>query len=231
MKEILRNLDWTVLTDIFMNVIPALICITVHELCHGFAAWKLGVPTAKRAGRLTLNPLKHIDVMGLVMMAVFRFGWAKPVPVNMRYFKNPKRGMALTAFAGPLSNVVIACLFFFLYGLLFPFLTGKSVGEYLLQMAYMTGYLSVSLAVFNLLPIPPLDGAKVAFSLVSDRAYERLMRIERYGMMILAIIMVTGILSGPMRTAAEFCVDKLFVFARLGFRLAAGILPMGGNTP
>ena len=77
MKEILRNLDWSVLTDILLNVIPALICVTVHELSHGFAAWKLGDPTAKRQGRLTLNPLKHIDVMGLVMMAAFRFGWAK----------------------------------------------------------------------------------------------------------------------------------------------------------
>ena len=231
MKEILRNLDWTVLTDALMNVIPALICVTIHELSHGFAAWKLGDPTAKRAGRLTLNPLKHIDVMGLVMMAVFRFGWAKPVPVNMRYFRKPRRDMALTAFAGPLSNVLIACVSFFLYGILFPLCTGKTVGTYVLQTVYMTGYLSISLAVFNLLPIPPLDGSKVAFSLVSDRAYERLMRLERYGMMVLMVIMVTGVLSGPMRTAAEFCADKLFVFARLGFRLAAGILPMGGNTP
>lgn len=230
MKEILRNLDWSVLTDILLNVIPALICVTVHELSHGFAAWKLGDPTAKRQGRLTLNPLKHIDVMGLVMMAAFRFGWAKPVPVNMRYFKNPKGGMAITAFAGPLSNVLIACVFFFLYGMLYRFCAGSAVGGYVLQMVYMTGYLSMSLAVFNLIPIPPLDGSKVLFSLVSDRAYEKLMRYERYGMVLLMVIMVTGVLSGPMRAAAEFCVEQVFVFARLGMQLTAGILPMGGLT-
>ena len=164
MKEILRNLDWSVLTDALLNLVPALICVTLHELSHGFTAWKLGDPTAKRAGRLTLNPMKHIDIMGLVMMAVFRFGWAKPVPVNMRYFRNPKRGMAVTAFAGPLSNILIACVFFFLYGSLYPMCVSGTLGIYILQMLYMTGYLSTSLAIFNLLPIPPLDGSKVLFS-------------------------------------------------------------------
>ena len=89
-------------------VAASLLCITFHETCHGWAAYLLGDPTAKRMGRLTLNPLKHVDLAGLIMMAIFRFGWAKPVPVDMRNFKNPKRGMALTALAGPVSNVVLA---------------------------------------------------------------------------------------------------------------------------
>ena len=106
-SDVIRNLNWSVLTDMLLAVIPALICITLHELSHGFVAYKLGDNTAKNMGRLTLNPIKHIDIFGLIMMVVLKFGWAKPVPVNMRNFKNPKRDMAITALAGPLSNVLI----------------------------------------------------------------------------------------------------------------------------
>ena len=102
-----KGLDWTVLRDMLISVIPALLCITVHELSHGFAALLLGDTTARDAGRLTLNPVRHIDIMGLIMMIVFRFGWAKPVPVDMRRFRNPKAGMALCAAAGPFSNIVL----------------------------------------------------------------------------------------------------------------------------
>ena len=123
-----RSLDWPALTDMLENIIPSLLCITLHELAHGFVAYKLGDDTAKRAGRLTLNPVRHIDLFGLLMMIVFRFGWAKPVPVDMRNFKNPKRGMALTALAGPLCNFILCCFFLFVYGLLFYPLYPLSVG-------------------------------------------------------------------------------------------------------
>ena len=99
LQSIWRGLDWSVLTNLLLSVVPALICITLHELAHGYVAYRLGDDTAKRAGRLTLNPLRHIDIMGLLMMIVFKFGWAKPVPVNMMRFRSPKRGMALTAAA------------------------------------------------------------------------------------------------------------------------------------
>ena len=99
--NVMRNLDWSVPVQMLLSVIPALLCITLHELSHGFVAYKLGDNTAKDMGRLTLNPIKHLDIFGLLMMVVFKFGWAKPVPVNMRNFKHPKRGMALTALAGP----------------------------------------------------------------------------------------------------------------------------------
>ena len=118
-KSIWEGLDWSYLTNILLSIIPALICITLHELSHGFVAYKLGDTTAKDAGRLTLNPIKHLDIMGILMMVVFHFGWAKPVPVNMYRFKNPKQGMAITAVAGPLMNVLITIVFLFLYGLLF----------------------------------------------------------------------------------------------------------------
>ena len=116
--NIWKNLDWTVPVQIVMNILPSLLCITLHELSHGYVACRLGDTTAKDAGRLTLNPIKHIDIMGLLMMVVFRFGWAKPVPVNMYRFKNPKKGMAVTALAGPACNFLLAGVFLFLYGLL-----------------------------------------------------------------------------------------------------------------
>ena len=102
-----------------LAVIPALVCITFHEVSHGFVAYKLGDSTAKDAGRLTLNPIKHIDIFGLLMMVVFKFGWAKPVPINMNNFKNPKGGMAITALAGPVSNVLLAAVVLLIYGLLY----------------------------------------------------------------------------------------------------------------
>ena len=104
--NIWKNLDWSVPVQIVVNILPSLLCITLHELSHGYVAYRLGDTTAKDAGRLTLNPIKHIDVMGLLMMVVFRFGWAKPVPVNMYRFKNPKKGMAVTALAGKKIRVL-----------------------------------------------------------------------------------------------------------------------------
>ena len=215
--NIWKNLDWTVPVQIVMNILPSLLCITLHELSHGYVACRLGDTTAKDAGRLTLNPIKHIDIMGLLMMVVFRFGWAKPVPVNMYRFKNPKKGMALTALAGPACNFLLAGVFLFLYGLLFyPLHTGGTVAETVLQLIYTTAYLSLSLAVFNLIPIPPLDGSKVLFSLIPDENYFKLMRYERYGMILLLVLVSTKVLGGPLSSATSWLFDKLFVLARLG---------------
>lgn len=219
--DVIKNLDWSIALDMLMSVIPALICITLHELSHGFVAYKLGDPTAKMMGRLTLNPIKHIDIMGLIMMVAFKFGWAKPVPVDMRYFKNPKRGMAVTALAGPVSNIVIACFFLFVYGAVYIPLTLKNTqfcGS-VLDMVYITAYLSVALAVFNCIPIPPLDGSKVLFSLMSDGAYYKLMRYERYGMILLLVLVATRILGTPLQTATRFVFDRLTFFADWGFEL------------
>ena len=166
-------------------VAASLLCITFHETCHGLAAYRLGDNTAKRMGRLSLNPLKHVDLMGLIMMALFRFGWAKPVPVDMRNFKNPKAGMALTALAGPVSNVVLAYAAVVLCNFVM-FLADRLGSTWLLlalaQFFVYVEIISAGLAVFNVFPIPPLDGSKVLFALLSDRAYDRLMRYEKYGM-------------------------------------------------
>ena len=223
LQSIWRGLDLSVLTNLLLSVVPALICITLHELAHGYVAYRLGDDTAKRAGRLTLNPLRHIDIMGLLMMIVFKFGWAKPVPVNMWKFKNPKKGMAITAAAGPIANLLIALVFLFLYGFLFALLhrPGRSL-NWLLEMLYITAYLSVALAIFNIIPIPPLDGSKVLFSCISDRSYTKLMYYERYGMIILLVLvlLLSRTSLDPLSRAAYWVMDKLFFAANWGFGLA-----------
>lgn len=224
-SDVIRNLNWSVLTDMLLAVIPALICITLHELSHGFVAYKLGDNTAKNMGRLTLNPIKHIDIFGLIMMVVLKFGWAKPVPVNMRNFKNPKRDMAITALAGPLSNVLICCVVLFIYGLVYlPCnLAGTEFASSLLYAVYITAYLSIALAVFNIIPIPPLDGSKVLFSLMSDESYMKLMRYERYGMLLLLVLIVTDVLGNPLYAVTQFVFDKLFIFAEWGSALSVSL--------
>ena len=202
-QDIWGGFDFTYILSILLSVVPSLLCITFHELSHGFVAYKLGDDTAKRAGRLTLNPIKHIDPMGLLMMAVFHFGWAKPVPINMYRFKDPKKGMAITALAGPVSNLILAFVFVFFYGALYQPLYRTSAGQHLLQMLSLGAYISTGLAVFNLIPIPPLDGSKVMLAVLSDEAYAKLMRYERYGMLIMVALVATGILGRPLSAAVS----------------------------
>lgn len=209
---------------IILSVIPALLCITLHECSHGYVAYRLGDQTAKQSGRLTLNPIKHLDLIGLLMMVVFHVGWAKPVPVNMFNFKNPKRGMALTALAGPAANFLTAIVFLFIYGLLIiPLLvlSDTDIGYYFMQIIQLTAYLSIGLGIFNLIPIPPMDGSKILFSLLNDRQYYTLMRYERYGMIVSVILVSSGILGKPLDTAIAFVYEKLAFFAQLGFDIVA----------
>ena len=205
-------------------LVRALVLFTampIHECAHGWVADKLGDHTARSQGRLTLNPFHHLDPFGSVLLLLAGVGWAKPVPVNMYRFKNPKKGMAVTALAGPACNFLLALLFLFLYGLLYYplYVHGGAVAETVLQLVYTTAYLSLALAVFNLIPIPPLDGSKVLFSFIPDESYFKLMRYERYGMILLLVLVSTKILGGPLSTATSWLFDKLLVFAELGFRL------------
>ena len=219
-QEIRNGFDFSYLLSLLLSVVPSLLCITLHELSHGLVAYKLGDPTAKNAGRLTLNPLKHLDPVGLLMMMTVHVGWAKPVPVNMYRFKNPKRGMAVTALAGPVSNVLITLVFLALYGLLYRALHTSAAGSYALRMLELTAVISLGLAVFNLLPIPPLDGSKVLFSLLSDEGYRSLMRYERYGSILMLALAAFGVLGGPLSKAISWAYDALFPIAQAAFELS-----------
>lgn len=213
-RTVWQGLDWSFLTDILIYIIPALVCVTIHETCHGLVAYKLGDPTAKNAGRLTLNPIRHIDFWGLVMLVVCHFGWAKPVPVDARNFKDPKKGMAVTALAGPVSNLVLAVVLLVLYGLLYvPLLHLGSVGFFLLRLILTTAYLSTALAVFNIIPISPLDGSKVLYSVIPDKAYFTILRYERYGMGLLIVLVATGVLGEPLSNVTGALFDRLFSIA------------------
>lgn len=213
-RTVWEGLDWSFFTDILIYIIPALVCVTVHETCHGLVAYKLGDPTAKNAGRLSLNPIRHIDFWGLVMLVVCHFGWAKPVPVDARNFKDPKKGMAVTALAGPVSNVVLAVILLAVYGLLyFPMLRLGEAGHFILRLILTTAYLSTALAIFNIIPISPLDGSKVLYSVIPDKAYFTILRYERYGMGILMILVVTGVLGKPLSAVTGALFDRLFSIA------------------
>lgn len=166
-----------------------LITLSIHELSHGYAAYKLGDPTAKNLGRLTLNPIKHIDPIGALCMLFFRFGWAKPVPINMRYFKNPRRDFAITALAGPLSNLILAFISGFIYLLVYALCRDMIFAEkdfvfYLLQNTLnfflILHSVNVGICIFNLIPVPPLDGSRLLTALLPPKIYFKIMRNERY---------------------------------------------------
>lgn len=196
-----RQLQFGGLLDTVLIVAASLLCITVHETCHGLVAYWLGDPTAKRAGRLTLNPVRHVDWVGLILMALVRFGWAKPVPVDMRNFKNPKRDMALTALAGPVSNVLLALVALLLRTVVIFFLARHPDSTILYDLMVFTEYvaiISAGLAVFNIIPISPLDGSKVLFAFLPQQSYYKLMRYERYGMILLMVVLLLGWLDVPL---------------------------------
>lgn len=208
-EQWLQQLQFGGIFEMLVIVASSLLCITVHETCHGLSAYWLGDDTAKRQGRLTLNPLRHIDPLGLVLMAVARFGWAKPVPVNMNRFQNRRLGMALTALAGPVSNVLLmlAAAILRMLALVFFGTVYSALLEYVLLFLEYTVILSAGLAVFNLFPIPPLDGSKVLFAMLPDRAYDKLMRYERFGMFFLAVLLFTDVLDAPLMFMRGLLID------------------------
>ena len=193
LQELFYALDFSSLWDAVGRVIAIFLCLTVHETCHGLAAYALGDPTAKSMHRLSLNPLRHIDWIGLLMMFAVGFGWAKPVPVDPRYFKKPKQGMALTALAGPVSNLLLAVAALALLRGAILVLPGTNWAIWLVNFLLELSILSVGLGLFNLIPIPPLDGSKVLAAFLPDRQYITLMRYERYGILVLLALSFVGV--------------------------------------
>lgn len=200
-------LDFGSMLDMVLRLAAVLLCLTVHETCHGLAAYALGDPTARRAHRLSLNPLRHIDWFGLLMMFAAGFGWAKPVPVNPNYFKKPKQGMALTALAGPVSNFLLALLTLLAARIFCDVAAYSETNQRILVFLLMVAVLSIGLGLFNLVPIPPLDGSKVLFAVLPDRAYDWLMRNERYGMLLLFALVFFDVGSNALSKTIQWVFD------------------------
>ncbi len=206
-------MDGTRFLEYFSRLVVLLVAIPVHECAHAWASYKLGDPTAKYSGRLTLNPLAHLDPMGAICMMLFGIGWAKPVPIDVRYYRDRKKGMALSALAGPVSNLLmaaVAMVFFKISGYLY-FTLG--VGSYYLwYFFYYVTAINISLGIFNLLPVPPFDGSRIMLLFLPERVYFGIMQYERYIFLGIFLLLWLGVLDAPL-IAANNAVFNLLDYA------------------
>jgi Zn-dependent protease len=199
-----------IIISLFAMVFVVFCTLPIHEYAHALVATKLGDQTARLSGRLTINPLAHLDIIGSLMILFVGFGYAKPVPVNPRNFKNPKVGMALTAIAGPIANIIMAIIFILLKDIVmlvpvksqFPYVMLSAVYTFL----YFAAYINIGLAVFNLLPIPPLDGSRILQLLIPDKYYFKFAQYERYIVIVVFVLIIVGVLDKPL----AFLRDGLF---------------------
>lgn len=180
-----RDFNWVIIPAAFFSVV-------FHEISHGYTAFLMGDKTAKYSGRLSLNPLKHFDTVGMICMVLFGFGWAKPVPVNPSFFKHRKLGMILVALSGPLSNILMAIVALFITHFIIAFEIQNSILAFLLyvlvEFLICFAFLNIGLAAFNLLPIPPLDGSKILFSVLPSKINNIILKYEHFGMLILIVL-------------------------------------------
>ena len=207
----------SVIVYILSSLAVIFLTLPIHEFAHGFAATKLGDPTPRFQGRLTINPFAHIDYFGALCILLFGFGWAKPVGVNAYNFKSPKRDMAITAFAGPLSNLAVALISLFLFNLIGLFINTVGILFYIARFFLYIAFINVSLAVFNLIPVPPLDGSRVLFAILPDKYYFKIMKYERYIYFGMILLIVTGVLDAPLSAASDGVFGFIGFIANLPF--------------
>ena len=188
------------------RLLVTLLAIPCHEAGHALASWLMGDPTARNHGRLSLNPLRHFDLLGTICMVVAGVGWAKPVPTDVRRFKNPKAGMAVTALAGPAANLILAYLSMAVWKMVYYWAPANEISWFATYFLQYMVVMNVGLAVFNLIPVPPFDGSRIFLLFLPPRLYFRAMRYERYIMGAVLLLVFFGLLDRPL----SFCVSAVW---------------------